>query len=50
MLLKSTISKITKIDKKNLHQPKSFWSTFKNAYLRNRNFKKFWHQLDKTNL
>ena len=50
MLLKSTISKIAKIDKKNLHQPKSFWSTFKNAYLRNRNFKKFWHQLDKTNL
>ena len=29
---------------------KSFWSTFKNAYLRQRNLKKFWNKLDKTNL
>ena len=50
MLLKSIISKLLKIDKKDLHQPKSFWSTFKNAYLRRRNLKKFWHKLDKTNL
>ena len=50
MLLKSTISKLLKIDKKDLHQPKSLWSTFKNAYLRRRNLKKFWHKLDKTNL
>ena len=29
---------------------KSFWSTFKNAYLRQRNLNKFWNKLDKTNL
>ena len=29
---------------------KSFWSTFKNAYLRQKNLKKFWMKLDKTNL
>ena len=29
---------------------KSLWSTFKNAYIRNKNLKKFWHKLDKTNL
>ena len=29
---------------------KSFWGTFKNAYLRQKNLKKFWIKLDKTNL
>ena len=29
---------------------KTFWSTFKNAYLRSKNLKRFWHKLDKTNL
>ena len=29
---------------------KSFWGTFKNAYLRQRNLKKFWTKLDKKNL
>ena len=33
-----------------LHKPKSFWSTFKNAYLRRRNLKKFWFRLKKNNL
>ena len=33
-----------------LHKPKSFWSTFKNAYLRRRNLKKFWFRLNKNNL
>ena len=33
-----------------MHQPKSIWSTFKNAYLRRKNFKKFWNGLDKKNL
>ena len=33
-----------------LHKPKSFWSTFKNAYLRRRNLKKFWLGLNKKNL
>ena len=44
------ISKLLNIDKTELHQPRSFWSTFKNAYLRRRNFKKFWYSLDKKNL
>jgi len=29
---------------------KSFWSTFKNAYLRQKNIKTFWKKLDKKNL
>ena len=29
---------------------KSLWGTFKNAYLRSRNLKKFWSNLDKKNL
>ena len=29
---------------------KSLWSTFKNAYLRKRNLRKFWSKLDKINL
>ena len=29
---------------------KSFWGTFKNAYLRQRNLKKFWTKLNKKNL
>ena len=29
---------------------KSLWSTFKNAYLRQRNLKKFWNKLNKQNL
>ena len=33
-----------------LHKPKSIWSTFKNAYLRRRNLKKFWFKLNKKNL
>ena len=33
-----------------LHNPKSVWSTFKNAYLRRRNLKKFWLKLNKNKL
>ena len=44
------ISKLINIDKTELHQPKSIWSTFKNAYLRRKNLKKFWRKLDKKNL
>ena len=44
------ISKLLNISKTELHQPKSIWSTFKNAYLRRKNFKKFWNGLDKKNL
>ena len=33
-----------------LHKPKSIWSTFKNAYLRRRNLKKFWLKLNKNKL
>ena len=44
------ISKLLNIDKTELHQPKSIWSTFKNAYLRRKNLKKFWQKLDKKNL
>ena len=29
---------------------KSFWGTFKNAYLKSRNLKKFWKNFDKKNL
>ena len=29
---------------------KSLWGTFKNAYIKNKNLKKFWQKLDKTNL
>ena len=29
---------------------KSFWSTFKNAYLKSKNLTKFWNKLDKSNL
>ena len=29
---------------------KTFWSTFKNAYLRSKNLKNFWNNLDKKNL
>ena len=29
---------------------KSVWSTFKNAYIRNKNLKTFWYKIDKTNL
>ena len=44
------ISKLLNIDKTELHQPRSIWSTFKNAYLRRKNLKKFWRKLDKKNL
>ena len=29
---------------------KTFWSTFKNAYLRSRNLRKFWKNIEKKNL
>ena len=29
---------------------KTFWGTFKNAYLRSKNLKRFWYKLNKTNL
>ena len=29
---------------------KTIWSTFKNAYLRSKNLKRFWNKLDKKNL
>ena len=44
------LSKLLNIDKKEIHQPRSIWSTFKNAYLRKKNLKKFWQKLDKKNL
>jgi len=44
------ISKLLNIDKTELHQPRSIWSTFKNAYLRRADLKKFWRKLDKENL
>ena len=44
------ISKLLNISKTELHQPRSIWSTFKNAYLRRKNLKKFWKKLDKKNL
>jgi len=44
------ISKLLNISKTELHQPRSIWSTFKNAYLRRKNPKKFWKTLDKKNL
>ena len=44
------LNKLLNINKMELHQPKSVWSTFKNAYLRRRDFRKFWKQLDKKNL
>ena len=50
MLSKSIISKLVNINKEDLHQPKSIWSTFKNAYLKRKNLKKFWKKLDKKNL
>ncbi len=36
------------IKKSELHQPRSLWSTFKNAFLRQKNLKKFWARLDKS--
>jgi hypothetical protein len=33
-----------------LHKKKSFWSTFKNAYIRKKDFRKIWYNLDKTNI
>ena len=50
MLSKSIISKLVNINKEDLHQPKSIWSTFKNAYLKRKNLKKFWKKLDKKSL
>ena len=44
------LCKLLNIDKKEIHQPRSIWSTFKNAYLRKKNLKRFWHKLDKKNL
>ena len=44
------LNKLLNINKMELHQPKSVWSTFKNAYLRRRDFRKFWKRLDKKNL
>ena len=43
------ISKLLNIDKTELHQPKSIWSTFKNSYLKKKNLKKFWKKKDKKN-
>ncbi len=42
--------KFLKKKETSLHKSKSFWSTFKNAYLRQKNLKKFWLNLDKKNL
>jgi len=44
------LSKFLKNNKNEFHQPRSLWSTFKNAYLRRKNFKKIWNKLDKNNL
>ncbi len=44
------LSKLLNINKTEIHQPRSVWSTFKNAYLRRKNLKKFWYKLDKKNL
>ena len=42
--------KFLKKKETSLHKSKSFWSTFKNAYLRRKNLRKFWLNLDKQNL
>ena len=42
--------KFLKKKETSLHKSKSFWSTFKNAYLRRKNLRKFWLKLDKQNL
>ena len=42
--------KFLKKKETSLHKSKSFWSTFKNAYLRRKNLKKFWSNLNKENL
>ena len=42
--------KILKPKGTELHKPKSFWSTIKNAYLRKKNLKKFWNNLNKDRL
>ena len=42
--------KIFKKNETTLHKSKSFWSTFKNAYLRRKDLRKFWSKLDKKNI
>jgi len=44
------LSKILKVNETELHKAKSPWSTFKNAYLRKKDIKNFWKNLDKKNL
>ena len=44
------LSKLLNINTPDLHPPKSLWSTFKNAYVKRKNFKKFWKNLNKKNL
>ena len=43
-------SKFLKKTETSLHKRQSIWSTFKKAYLKSRNFEKFWNNLDKNNL
>ena len=42
--------KISKKTETSLHKRKSFWSTFKNAYLRRKDLRKFWSTLNKKNI
>ncbi len=42
--------KFSKKTETSLHKRQSIWSTFKKAYLKSRNFEKFWNNLDKNNL
>ena len=44
------LSKIFKNKGTDLHKRKSLWATLKNAYIKKKNFKKIWYNLDKTNI
>ena len=42
--------KFLKRTETSLHKRQSIWSIFKKAYLKSKNFKKYWLNLDKQNL
>ena len=42
--------KFSKKTETSLHKRKSFWSTFKNAYLKRKNLRKFWQNFNKKNI
>ena len=41
--------KFSKKTETSLHKRKSFWATFKNAYLKRKNLRKFWQNFNKKN-